>query len=113
MLQKMLSKCRVTTWLMIIGFTISLTSVLEGIGIINSVLYASRAATNYAFTSQLQVTLTGSIDCGWDMETLLSGTQSVTTPAGIMMYFESFPDVARVSLTVLFSINSVAFKEPL
>ena len=113
MLQKILSKCRVTTWLMIIGFTISLTSVLEGIGIINSVLYASRAATNYAFTSQLQVTLTGSIDGGWDMETLLSGTQGVTTSEGIMMYLDSVPDVAGCSWTVLLSNNGEHLKQPL
>ena len=110
---KLLSHSRAASWLMILGFAFSLTSVLEGIGMLGSILYDSRAAAEYAFTSQLQITLTGSPGTVWDIETLLEGTQALAAAEGVEMYLDTVPEASVHSWTVLLGDSRESLKQPL
>lgn len=112
MLQKLKNRSTATTWLMMIGFAISLTTMLEGIGVLDSVLRENQAANNYAYSSQFHVTVSGSNTNKWDMEHLLYGVNGLITLEGAEMYFDEADHMGTCSWTTLIK-DTETLKYPL
>ena len=112
MLQKFQRNLRPTTLLMFFGFVISLTSILEGVSLINSVIGNSCASSGYAFSSQAQVSITGSTEQKWDITSILQDVDGIAMCDGVLMYLDD-TEIGQISWSVLLNDKTEDLKYPL